>query len=32
MSPDRDGRTEVLAALREIYDGRWDRNVGAAGD
>jgi hypothetical protein len=27
----RDGRTEVLAALREIYDGRWDRNVGAEG-
>src|SRR5262249_44333527 len=22
---------EVLAALREIYDGRWDRSVGAEG-
>ncbi len=27
----RDGRAEVLAALREIHDGRWDRNVGADG-
>src|SRR4051794_26029646 len=23
----RDQRAEVLAALREIYDGRWDRSV-----
>lgn len=27
----RDGRAEVLAALREVYDGRWDRSVGAEG-
>jgi hypothetical protein len=27
----RDARAEVLAALREIYDGRWDRSVGAEG-
>ena len=27
----RDSRAEVLAALREIYDGRWDRSVGAEG-
>jgi hypothetical protein len=27
----RDARAEVLAALREIYDGRWDRSVGADG-
>jgi len=27
----RDSRAEVLAALREIYDGRWDRSVGADG-
>ena len=24
----RDARAEVLAALREIYDGRWDRSIG----
>lgn len=27
----RDARAEVLAAMREIYDGRWDRSVGADG-
>jgi hypothetical protein len=27
----RDRRAEVLAALREIYDGRWGRSVGADG-
>lgn len=27
----RESRAEVLAALREIYDGRWDRSVGAEG-
>lgn len=27
----RDARAEVLAALREIHDGRWDRSVGAEG-
>lgn len=27
----RDSRAEVLAALREVYDGRWDRSVGAEG-
>src|SRR5262245_15783217 len=27
----RDARAEVLAALREVYDGRWDRSVGADG-
>jgi hypothetical protein len=27
----RDARAEVLAALREVYDGRWDRSVGAEG-
>lgn len=27
----RDPRAEVLAALRECYDGRWDRNIGAEG-
>jgi hypothetical protein len=26
-----DARAEVLAALRELYDGRWDRSVGAEG-
>ncbi len=29
MSGDR--RAEVLGALREVYDGRWSRNVGADG-
>ena len=27
----RESRAEVLAALREIHDGRWDRSVGADG-
>jgi hypothetical protein len=27
----RDARAEVLAALREIYDGRWDRSIGVDG-
>jgi hypothetical protein len=27
----RDARAEVLAALREVYDGRWDRSVGVDG-
>ena len=27
----RDSRAEVLAALREVYDGRWDRSVGVDG-
>lgn len=27
----REARAEVLAALREVYDGRWDRSVGAEG-
>ena len=27
----RDTRAKVLAALREVYDGRWDRNVGTDG-
>jgi hypothetical protein len=27
----REARAEVLAALREIYDGRWDRSIGAEG-
>ena len=27
----RDTRAEVLAALREVYDGRWSRNVGTDG-
>ena len=31
LSMDRDGLGTVLAALREIYDGRWQRNVGADG-
>ena len=26
-----DARAKVLAALREIYDGRWERDVGADG-
>jgi hypothetical protein len=28
---DRDDRARVLPALREVYDGRWDRNVGTDG-
>jgi hypothetical protein len=31
LSADRNTRTGVLAALREIYAGRWQRNVGADG-
>jgi hypothetical protein len=31
LSADRNVRTGVLAALREIYDGRWQRNVGTDG-
>jgi hypothetical protein len=27
----RESRAEVLAAMRELYDGRWDRSVGAEG-
>ncbi|MCA1562180.1 MAG: ArsR family transcriptional regulator [Acidobacteria bacterium] len=27
----RDSRSSVLAALREVYDGRWERNIGADG-
>jgi hypothetical protein len=27
----REARAELLAAFREIYDGRWDRSVGADG-
>ena len=31
LSTDRDTRTSVLAALREIHDGHWVRNVGTDG-
>ena len=31
LSMDRDTRGEVLAALREVYDGHWARNVGTDG-
>jgi hypothetical protein len=31
LSMNRDTRALVLAALREIYDGRWGRNVGTDG-
>lgn len=31
LSMNRDMRTEVLGALREVYDGRWSRNVGTDG-
>ena len=31
LSMSRDMRGEVLAALREVYDGRWSRNVGTDG-
>lgn len=31
LEMDRTSRGEVLAALREVYDGRWDREVGAEG-
>jgi hypothetical protein len=31
LSADRNIRGTVLAAIREIYDGRWERNVGTDG-
>src|SRR5262249_58839431 len=31
LSMDRNAGAEVLAALREIYDGYWSRNVGTDG-
>jgi hypothetical protein len=31
LEMDRTARGQVLAALREIYDGRWDREIGAEG-
>ena len=31
LSADRNTRSSVLAAIREIYDGRWERNVGTDG-
>lgn len=31
LSMSRDARAEVLAALREIHDGRWERHVGTDG-
>jgi hypothetical protein len=31
LSSDRNTRGPVLAAIREIYDGRWERNVGSDG-
>jgi hypothetical protein len=31
LSGDRHLRPAILAALREIYDGRWERNVGTDG-
>lgn len=31
ISMNRDMRASVLAALREVYDGRWERNVGTGG-
>ncbi|WP_052422605.1 winged helix-turn-helix domain-containing protein [Nonomuraea candida] len=31
ISMSRDSRAEVLAALREVYDGRWNREVGTEG-
>ena len=31
LSADRNTRASVLAAIREIYDGRWERNVGTDG-
>jgi hypothetical protein len=31
LSSDRNVRASVLAAIREIYDGRWERNVGTDG-
>jgi DNA-binding transcriptional ArsR family regulator len=31
ISGDRKARSQILAALREIHDGRWDRSVGFQG-
>lgn len=31
LSMSRDMRAEVLGAIREVYDGRWSRNVGTDG-
>jgi hypothetical protein len=31
LASDRNARAGVLAALREVYDGRWSRNVGTDG-
>lgn len=31
LSMSRDARAAVLAALREVYDGSWERNVGTDG-
>jgi len=31
ISMSRDARASVLAALREVYDGKWERNVGTNG-
>jgi len=31
LSMNRDARGAVLAALREVYDGRWERNLGSDG-
>lgn len=31
LSMNRDSRAEVLAAIREVYDGQWSRNVGTDG-
>lgn len=31
LSMHRDARNQVLGALREVYDGRWSRNVGTDG-
>lgn len=31
LSMNKDARAEVLAALREVYDGKWSRNVGTDG-
>jgi hypothetical protein len=31
LAQNRDSRTQVLAALREIYDGEWTRHIGTEG-
>ena len=31
LSSDRNVRASVLAAIREVYDGKWERNVGTDG-